>query len=203
MGANPYIGYRNALENRYELDIYDAERQFAIEYDGIFWHNENCKPKDYHLKKTVECEEKGIRLVHIFEDEWKDTVKQDIWKSMLANFYNKTPNKVFARKCEIREIEKRECYDFLDENHLQGKCASKIRIGLFFENELVSVMTFGPTRHFIGGSKHQYELLRFCSKKYTNVIGGAGKLFKYFVERYKPQSIVSYADTPIFLLKQV
>lgn len=192
--SDPYLGYRELLEDRYELDIYDDRKLFAIEYDGIFWHNENNKPKDYHLKKTIECENKGVHLIHIFEDEWKDKAKQDIWKSMLCNFYGRIESKVFARKCEVKEIDKRTCYDFLNENHLQGKCVCKIRLGLYYKGELVSVMTFGPTRHFIGGSNHEYELLRFCSKKYTSVIGGASKLFKYFVKNYSPKSIVSYAD---------
>jgi hypothetical protein len=194
LGGTPYMGYRGLLENRYELDIFDEEKMLAIEYDGIFWHNENNKPKNYHLSKTIECKNHGIHLIHIFEDEWNNPVKKDIWKSMLANLYGKTDNRIYARNCEIRELGKRECYDFLDNNHLQGKCASKIRLGLYHDNELVSVMTFGNTRHFIGGSNHQYELLRFCSKKHTNVIGGAGKLFNHFIKAYSPKSIVSYAD---------
>lgn len=185
---------RTILENRHELDIYIPEEKLAVEYDGIFWHNEKCKPKNYHINKTLECEKQGIHLIHIFEDEWKNPNKRLIWKSMIKNILHKTDEKIYARNCVVMELDKRKCYDFLNHNHLQGKCASRIRLGLYYNEELVSVMTFGSPRHFIGGSNHEYELLRFCSKLNTNVIGGAGKLFNYFLKTYNPSSIVSYAD---------
>ena len=175
-----------------ELDIYIPERKIAIEFDGIFWHNENNKPNDYHLKKTEECEKNGIRLIHIFEDEWIN--KKEIWKSMLNNLFGVTKNSIFARKCVVKEIETKICTDFLNTNHLQGWCPSQIKLGLYYNNELVSVMTFGKSRHFIGNGKIEYELLRFCNKLFTNVVGGASKLFNYFINHYNPNSIVSYAD---------
>ena len=55
-------------------------------------------------------------------------------------------------------------------------------------------MTFGKSRHFVGNGKHQWELLRFCNKLNTNVIGGASKLLKHFIKLYNPEEIVSYAD---------
>jgi hypothetical protein len=54
-----------------ELDIYLPEKNLAIEFDGLFWHNSNNKFKNYHLKKTLLCEKQGIQLIHIFEYEWK------------------------------------------------------------------------------------------------------------------------------------
>lgn len=190
IGGNPYLGYRELLEDRYELDIYDPERKIAIEYDGVFWHNENSKPKNYHLSKTVECESKGIKLLHIFEDEWKNKTKRDIWCSILKNLYGKSETKIYARKCEIKEVDKQECYIFLEENHLQGKSLSDIRLGLYYEGVLVEVMTLKKIKR----SENDYELSRFCSKKYTLVIGGVGKLLKSFIKRYKPNSIISFAD---------
>ena len=182
---------RDIIDNG-ELDIYVPSYRVAIELNGLFWHSELLKDKNYHLNKTLACEQKNVHLFHIFEDEWK--YKKDIIKSMLKNIFNKTENTIMARKCEIKEVPYKEASKFLNNNHLQGKCGSTIKLGLYYENELVSLMTFGKSRHFIGNGKTQWELLRFCNKLNTNVIGGASKLFKHFIKTYKPQEVVSYAD---------
>ena len=178
-----------------EIDIYIPEFKIGFEIDGLYWHNEINKPdKNYHLYKTIECESKDIRLIHIFEDEW--IYKKNIWKSMISNILGKTDTKIYARNCEVREItDSKIASEFLDSNHIQGKCGSSVKLGLYYNNELVSLMTFGKSRHFVGSCYHgEYELLRFCNKLNTVVIGGASKLFNYFVKKYNPESIISYAD---------
>ena len=180
----------------YELDIYIPELKLAFEFNGLFWHNENNTDKNYHLIKTELCEEKDIQLIHIYEDDWM--YKQNIIKSMILNKLNKTSNKIFARKTEIKEIlDNKIIREFLNKNHIQGFIGSKVKLGLFYENKLISLMVFGSRRVAMGKkSTHEdeYELLRFCNKLNTNVIGGASKLFKYFVENYKPGEITTYAD---------
>ena len=179
-----------------ELDIFLPELKLAFEYNGVYWHSDIYKNKNYHLDKTEECENKNIQLIHIFEDEW--IYKRDIVKSMIMNKLGKTINKIFARKCKIKEITNNTTIkNFLDENHIQGFVGSQIKIGLFLNDELVSLMTFGKNRRNLGIKttyENQYELLRFCNKLNTNVIGGASKLFKYFIKNYQPQQIISYAD---------
>ena len=193
-GGIVYNNDRKTLGDGTELDIVIPEKNIAIEYDGLYWHNELNKPRNYHLVKTEKCNLMGIKLIHIFEDEWKNPVKRNIWKSMLANKLGLNTGKIYARKCEIKTVEKGVGYRFLEDNHIQGKCQSSILIGLYYEGELVSLMTFGKTRHFIGNSSHEYELLRFCNKVGVSVVGGASRLFKYFVDSYSPKSVVSYAD---------
>lgn len=183
--------YRGIKEIK-ELDVYVPSLNLAFELNGLYWHNELNKSKNYHLEKTIACEKAGIHLMHIFEDEW--LYKQEIIKSMLRNMFHKTATSIMARKCEIREVSSHDASDFLDNNHLQGKCGSSIRYGLFHNNELVSLMTFGKSRHFVGNGKSQWELLRFCNKINTNVIGGASKLFKHFVNNNVVNEIISYAD---------
>ena len=180
------------LLNGKELDVFIPEKKIAFEYDGVFWHNENNKERDFHLWKTNECDKLGVHLVHIFEDEW--LYKKPIWESMIRNHFNKTNIRIFARKCDIGMVDKKECKEFLEENHLQGWCPSQIKYGLYYKGELVSVMTFGKSRHFIGNGESEYELLRFCNKINTSVVGGASKLFKHFVSDYIPTSVVTYAD---------
>jgi very-short-patch-repair endonuclease len=183
----------------YELDIYIPDLKIAFEFNGLFWHNENNKENDYHLNKTEECEKQGIQLIHIWEDDWLN--KQEIIKSMILNKLGKTLHKIYARKCEIKEINDNKLIkEFLEKNHIQEFVGSKIKIGLLHNNELISLMTFGDRRVAMGKKltkEGEYELLRFCNKLNTNVIGGASKLFKYFIINYKPEEITTYADRSI------
>ena len=177
-----------------ELDIYIPELKLAFEFNGLFWHNEIAIDNNYHLNKTELCEKNGIKLIHIYEDDWE--FKQDIIKSRILNLLGKS-NKIMARKCEIKELtDNKLIRKFLDNNHLQGFVGSQIKIGLFYKNELISLMTFGSLRKSLGTKslKDSYEMLRFCNKLNTNVIGGASRLFKYFINNYNPVKVISYAD---------
>jgi hypothetical protein len=179
----------------YELDIYLPNLNLAIEFNGIYWHSELHKSNNYHIIKLEKCLEKGIKLIQIFEDNWD--FKLDIIKSKIKNMLGKTENKIYARKCEVKPITD-SIENFLNENHLQGNINSKIKLGLYYNNELVSIMTFGKLRMILGYRKNNnsndYELLRFCNKLNYNVIGGASKLFTYFIKNYKFNNIISYAD---------
>lgn len=184
---------REVLEGK-ELDIYLPDLNIAIEYNGVYWHSELYKERNYHLDKFLKCKEKGIHLIQIWEDDW--FYKQDIVKSRLANILNFTTNKIFARKCVIKEVKYKNISKFLFDNHLQGEFKSKINLGLYYNNELVSVMTFGGLRKNLGSKKEDnvYEMLRFCNKLNYSIIGGASKLFKYFIKTYNPLKIISYAN---------
>lgn len=181
-----------------EIDIYIPELNLAFEFNGIYWHSElgGNKNKSYHLNKTNECENLGIRLIHIFEDEWRN--KQDIVKSKLRYLIGLKSESVYARKCFIEEISSETCNEFLKSNHIQGKCVSKIKIGLFrkFDRKLVSVITFGRLRKSLGNKSvdGHYELIRYCSDINYNVVGGMSKLLSYFIKNYNPNVIITYAD---------
>ena len=168
-----------------ELDIYIPSHNLAIELDGLYWHSEEYKDKNYHLNKTELCEKQGIRLIHIFEDEW--LYKKDIMKSMVKNILGLTEGKIYARKTEIKEISNEESKVFLDSSHIQGYVSSTNKIGLYYNNELVSIMCFTKRGDI-------FELVRFCNKVNTSVIGGASKLMSYFIKTYKPTEIISFSD---------
>jgi len=171
----------------HELDIYVPERKIAIEFDGLSWHNELKKPDVYHLRKTEDCEKAGIRLIHVFEDEWN--YKMDIVKSRIAGIIGKNST-IFARKCTVSEIDTDVAASFLEENHIQGNVNASWKYGLLYNNELVALMTFGTSRFGDG-----IELLRYCSKKYLNIVGGASRLFNHFVsEHAEVDQVISYAD---------
>ncbi len=185
----------------YEVDIYLPDYRLAIECNPTATHNSSikdpwggqAKSTSYHMKKSEACSQKDITLLHIFGYDWK--YKKDIINSILRVHTQHTISRIYARKCEIVDVDYKECKQFLDSNHLQGNVPSKVRLGLKYDGELVSVMTFGSTRSTIGKKDEvSWELLRFCNKLDTSVVGGASKLFKYFVNHYEPQRIVSFSD---------
>lgn len=179
----------HGIIGRKELDIYLPEKKVAIEFDGLYWHSEEQgKGEDYHLSKTEACEERGIRLIHVFEDEWN--LKQDIVKDRIRSILGIGQTRIFARKCIVRDIDSKTSNMFLEVNHLQGGDNSSIRYGLYFNDELVAVMTFGKPRF---NRNYDWELMRFASKCGVNVVGGASKLLAQF-SKLNSGSVVSYAD---------
>lgn len=184
---------RKILNGR-EIDILIPSFNIGIECDGIRWHSEEYKSSTFHLEKTNDCLKQGIRLIHIFEDEWM--YKSEIWKSMLRNMFGLSEEKIYARKCEIKRVNSIDSRHFLEHNHIQGFSNGKYAYGLYYKDELVSLMTFGKQRINLGGKKDDncYELVRFCNKLNTNVIGGASKLFKAFINDLNPDEVISYSD---------
>ena len=186
----------NFVENSYEiisplsLDIYIPELKLAFEFNGVYWHSELFKNKHYHINKTKICEDVGIKLIHVWEDDW--VYKNNIIKSVILNKIGKNETTIYARKCVLKVVEDIKLVkNFLNDNHIQGYSHSNIKLGLYYENKLVSLMTFGKKRK-------NMELVRFCNKLNTNVVGGSSKLFKYFIKNYKFEFIESFSDTSIF-----
>lgn len=172
-----------------ELDFYLPDINLAIEYNGIYWHSADRKPKRYHLDKTEMCENKGIKLIHIFEDEW--LLKNDIVKNRIANVLGNFSKNIYARKCIVKEVSGKDSKEFQDLYHIQGSVKSPINFGLYYDNELIALMTFSKPRF---NKKYEYELIRYCTKSTYHVIGGAGKLLKHFERTINPKSLISYAD---------
>ncbi len=205
--SNPNRKFSKLLE-RYQIDNeleyiienygYDLRvGDVLIEINPYFTHNSTIgpcfggkvregKPYNYHLDKTTFAKEYGFKCIHIFD--WDD---QDKIVSLL-----KHRETLYARKCEVKEISKREVDDFLNAYHLQGTTKQcQYAYGLYYEGELVQVMTFGKPRY---NKNYEYELLRLCSKAGISVVGGADKLLKQFEEQVKPSSIISYCDLSKF-----
>ena len=180
---------------RCELDIYLPVCNLAIEFNGLWSHSEvsGNKDKNYHLNKTNLCKEKGIELIHIFEDEWIN--KQDIVKSIIKNKLGLIDNKIYARECEIKEVDKEEAVLFLINNHLQEPVVSRYNYGLYFNDELVYLISLSKSRF---NKNYEYELIRSCGKINTNVIGGFNKLINYAKKELNITSLISYVDKRYF-----
>lgn len=188
-------GDREVLHGK-EIDILLPDVKLGIELNGLYFHGEisGGKTRKYHLNKTKKCAQKGITLVHILDIEWIN--KKEIVKSILLNKLDSQKLRtIHGRKCTIKEIPAGFSNEFLNENHIQGEDKSSVRIGLFFEDELVSLITFGKNRF---NSETEWEMYRFCIKRETNVRGALEKMFSYFVKSYSPKGILTFSDRRFF-----
>jgi len=177
-----------------ELDVVIPELNIAFELNGDRFHSDLYKTRQYHLKKTIECESKGIRLIHIWLCDWLS--KGDVIRSQIKSILGKVDNRIFARNCIIKEVDYTTTKLFLTKNHLQGTTISKWRYGLYYNDELVQLITFGKLRKATGRTHidNSYELLRLCTKLDTIVIGGASKLYNHFIKKHNPLYVLSFSN---------
>ena len=175
--------------NGKEIDIYIPNLKLGFEYNGNYWHSELFKSKDYHQEKSLQAQEKGIQLIHIWEWEWNQ--KESLIKSFIKSKLGIFEKKIYARKCEVKNLDNKTYQDFCNENHLQGYEVSKIKLGLYFEDKLVQIISFSKPRFT---DKYEYEIIRECSKLGYCIIGGKEKLWSYFVKNFQPKSVISYCD---------
>ena len=198
LNINYKLSDRNIIKPL-EIDFYIENKNIGIEYHGIFWHSNKYKASSYHYNKYQFCKKNNLSLIQVFENEW--FYKKDIVKSIIKTRLGLNQYKLFARKTTVKEVSNKESKEFLEENHIQGYVNSSVKIGLYYSNELVSLMTFGKKRKSLGSSSNnnsEYEIYRFCNKKDFNIIGGASKLFKYFLKNYNVSSVLTYSDNRYF-----
>lgn len=194
------LGIKNKMEKplaNYSYDIEIIDKRILLEINPTYTHNctygsqfrghqKNPLKKDYHYNKTQVAKNNGYQCIHIWD--WDDQKK-------ILNMLKLRKN-IYARNCKIAEISLEKCADFLNNYHLQGNCKGQIkRYGLFYDDELVQVMTFGKPRY---NPKYEWELLRLCSKNEYTIIGGASRLFEKFLNECKPNNIISYCDNSKF-----
>lgn len=187
-----YVRCDRSILNGQEIDILIESHKLAIEYDGLRYHCEGIsnKNKESHLKKTLLAEEKGYKLIHIFEDEYmlnKELVLDKIVHILKLNNKEKIP----ARKCEISEISIKDAKPFLDAFHLQGFSNATTYLGGFYGDKLIGVMCFKKCGLDM---TEEWELSRFATNINFNCQGLASKMFSFFNKKYKPKTVVSFAD---------
>lgn len=173
---------RKLLGNRQEIDIYIPSLKIGIEFNGLFWHNEKLDvPVDYHQRKTDAAKSVGIRLVHIWSDEWSNRPK--VVKGYLRQLLGAEHRRINARDCVVSETTGSECRAFLDENHIQGFKGGS-GVSLSYQGEIVAAAIVSKN------PKGEMELARWCVKMDTRVVGGFQKVLSRL-----PENLVSFCDT--------
>lgn len=182
---------RGILKDNREIDIYLPEYKLGIEYDGLYWHSEYMgKGRNYHLNKTMECKENDIRLIHIFEDEY--IYKKDLVINKILYILGKCENlpKIDGRKCEIKEVGQILAKTFLEKYNIKGYTKGSVYIGAFYEGRPVGIMSFIKRK----GDNGKWELNRMATCYEYKCRGICGKMFKYFIDKYNPNEIKTFAD---------
>jgi hypothetical protein len=185
-----YITNSRSIIPPLELDFFIPESKLAIECNGDYWHSDIFKDKNYHYKKWELCKDLEIQLIQIRESDWK--INSSLFKSIILQSLHMDDNPVIgARKCHIQKIDSTIARPFLDQNHLQGFCSGTYHFGGFYNNNLISVMTFGWTR----GSKQtrRFELKRWSTDKDAKYPGLFTKTFKYAQQSIQFQQVVSFS----------
>lgn len=200
LGCKVVTRDRQLLDGK-EIDIYLPDYKIGIEYNGNYWHSYPVKDMKYHQDKSIQAAKIGIRLIHIFEYEWKDSKIQEKIKNYLYDIVKSDSiDRIYARNTVVSEISPAEQYKFQDKYHLQGRATASIHLGIYQDadkdkKDLLGIMTFGKPRF---NSQYEYELVRMCFKPKVSVVGGAQKMFKHFLNMYKPKQILTYSDISKF-----
>jgi len=176
----------------YELDIFIPSHNIAIEFCGLWCHSSGGNapyliPADRHITKLRMCEDAGIRLITIFEDEWI-LRKEVVMSKLLIDLNQFKGQKLGGRLCTVGKTTSKSKRDFLQQYHLQGDRVSTVNLCLKYFGSIISVMTFTKLRD------HEYELSRYCCKPNYLIMGGASKLLSYFKTNYTWTNIFTYAD---------
>jgi hypothetical protein len=195
-GYNVLQRVKGIVSSVSELDIYLPDNKLAIEFNGLYWHSSRTgRSPSRHLDKLRMCESKGIRLIQLWDCEWYN--KKDICKEIILFALGRIDQRLFARNCIVKEVSLMEANNFLEENHIQGKCASAFHVGLFFKNELVGVQCFQSPNEG-GTGRDAWLIARTSFKKGVQVIGGISKMFRYFIKNVSPDKVIDYTDRRLF-----
>lgn len=176
--------------NGKEIDILIPEKSLGIEYNGNLWHSEKFKKgRTYHYDKMFECKKQGINLIQIFEDEY--FLRKEVLFSKIRGLLGVADDSIASidvNDCDVREIAKDEATLFLESNHLLGFTEAMVYIGAYYDGMLISVLSLSVD------DDERWKIIRYADDVHIKCDGLGAKMFDYFVEKYKPSSVMAFAD---------
>lgn len=184
-----------------ELDIYLPEHNLGVEYCGMYWHShvdqeDERTNKRRHYEKYKLCQEKGVRLLTVYESEWQNN--QYAVKRLLRNAIGKSRARLMARKCDLRKATAQEAREFYNKYHPQGGNGSGEHYALLWKGKIVACMRFtlGANDRGHSAKTRDWTLTRYATR--ITVSGGASRLFNAFVNEHNPESVKSFSDNRYF-----
>lgn len=177
-----------------EIDLYSEEHRVGVECHGAYFHSTAFQTSpSQHLHKLRLAQAADIRLVQVFEDEWK--YRRSAVENLLASAFGKTP-RVFARSCALCPSTSKDVQGFLEQHHIQGAAKGSAVFTLTHRGEVAAVMVFSKVTSERGATDAGWELVRYASA--GTVVGGASRLFTAFLRAHRPSRVISYSDRRLF-----
>lgn len=190
------IQHDRSVLGHLELDLYVPDLKLAMEVNGIYWHSDKFKDRDYHVDKFNACNKKGVRLIQVWDYELDDLRKVDILKSILRCAAG-TSDSIGARETELIRINgaSPRVDTFLDANHWEGHAPMAdqcVTYALCSHNNIVQMMVLEPR------GKDVWEVPRSCSKLGVSVTGGTSRLINAFQSYAGHGKLISHSDNRLF-----
>jgi len=176
-------------DSKKEMDIYIPDKKIAIEFNGIYWHSDKFKDKYYHIDKKINGIKNNINIINIWEDDY--IMNKELIENKIKHILDINIKKIGAIECYIKEVNNKEAKMFLNKNHIRGFLNSIIYIGLYYNNEIISVLSLGRRN---GLKENEWEIFRFASISNYEINGLFNKLLKYFETNYTPKKLIAYID---------
>lgn len=187
-----------------QLDAYIPKYNFAIEFNGTFWHASAGKgltsPKDksYHIDKTNKANAEGIDLMYIWDYEWENPTTREIIKSQIRHRLGKDKQKYYARETYVKRISDADSKSFLSRTNREGSAEKGVSFGLYYKDVLLAVMAINKVTK---EGESYTEITRFSVEINTSVVGGFSKLLTHILKESNNtldviiESPVDYLDT--------
>lgn len=186
-----------------ELDVYVPSKKFGIECHGLFWYSEAARSDEIHSKtkhadKFRLAEDKGVRLLQLFEDEWRD--KRAICESMIRHRLGLAPERCKTWSTAVVELETASERQFFDETHVSGYTPSKICWALRDRSGRLTAALSVRVPRQSSRYPNSIEVARFSTALGVSVPGGLSKLLKTAVSwcrDNKISTVMTYVDRRI------
>lgn len=181
----------NYMIDNQQLSFLLPEKMVAINIHKLY--DDKIGYEHGHLKKPYEqyksCLKNNIRLINIYEPFFWNHKKWGVFENLVLHACGRTPNKVYARDCDIVVMESLKTKSFFIENNIQGYRSAKTSFCLVHKKTKEIMMIYSVGHAHFGKGQYDAEIARGACKLGWAVIGGASKLWKFIINYYKDKNL--------------